>query len=254
MIIRILLLFLVVVFVGAMLRLLWLRYRPPPRQLLITGGIALGLIGLLALVASGRLHWIAAALAAGLPIATRILGTLGVLRLLRRIGGSGGPTPFPGGDASSAGSSQRHSEVSSRFLQMELDHASGELEARILDGPHAGASLADLSLVQQIELLAHYQREDGDSARLLETWLDRKHGSGWREAKSSSHQGSVDGEMSRQQALRVLGLKGSPDRSGIVAAHRSMMQKFHPDHGGSDELAAQINAAKERLINDLDSS
>jgi len=257
--IRILLLFLVAVFVAALLRLLWLRYRPPPRQLLVAGGIAFGLIGLLALVATGRLHWIAAALAMGLPLAMKILGTLGLMRLMQRLGGSAGPTPFPGGG--SGGGGDRSSAVTSRFLHMELDHGSGELEGRIVDGPHAGADLTDLSLAEQLELLAHYQREDQDSARLLETWLDRSHGPTWREASASGYGGRDTGEHagshgdpSRKEALRILGLEGDPDRRAITAAHRRLMQKFHPDHGGTDELAARINAAKERLLSDLERS
>lgn len=241
-----LLLFLVVVFIAAVLRLLWLRYQPPPRQLLLAGGIAFGLIGLLALIATGRLHWMAAVVAMVLPLTMKVLGTLGLMRLLQQIGGGGGPTPFPGGGSTS--SSARNSVVTSRFLHMELDHGSGDLEGRIIDGPHAGASLLDLSLAQQLELLAHYQRQDPDSARLLETWLDRRHGPIWRESDTRS------GDPSRQEALRILGLEGTPDRRTITAAHRRMMQKFHPDHGGSEELAARINAAKERLLNDLERS
>jgi len=248
-IIRILLLFLVAVFMATLLRMLWLRYQP--RQMLVAAGISLVLIGLLALVASGRLHWIAASLAMALPVVLRILGALGLSRLLRRLGGSAGPTPFPG--SASGDSGDRSSEVSSRFLHMELDRRSGKLEARILEGPHAGAALADLSLAEQLELLIHYQREDQDSARLLETWLDRNHGATWREANASqADHGSSD--PSRQEALRILGLKGNPDRREIITAHRRLMQKFHPDHGGSEELAAQINAAKARLLGDLEAS
>lgn len=250
-----LLLFLLAVFVVALLRLLWLRYRPSARQLLIAAGVSFGLISLLALVASGRLHWIAGALAMALPLVLRILGALGLSRLLRRLGGSSGPTPFPGSGSTDSG--DRSSAVSSRFLHMELDHGSGELQGRIVDGPQAGAALSDLSLAEQLELLTHYQREDPDSARLLETWLDRSHGPTWREAQAGD--GNRDGrngdsDSSRREALRILGLEGRPERSAIIAAHRRLMQKFHPDHGGSEELAARINGAKQRLLADLEQS
>lgn len=243
MIIRLLLLFLIAVFIAALLRLLWLRYRPGPRQMLLAAAISAGLIGLLGLVVTGRLHWIAAALGVGLPLAMRIFSGLGLLRLLQRLGGATGPTPFPG-----SGPSQRSSQVNSRFLEMAFDHDSGHLTGQIIDGPHAGASLADLSLAEQLQLLAHYRREDQDSARLLETFLDRSHGPVWREAEQ---EGS---DPSREQALRILGLSGQPDRRTITAAHRRMMQKYHPDHGGSEDMAARINAAKQRLIKDLETS
>ena len=54
--------------------------------------------------------------------------------------------------------------------------------------------------------------------------------------------------MSRQQAMEVLGLKADFTKEEVIQAHRRMMQKIHPDRGGSDYLAAQINQAKETLI------
>jgi len=54
--------------------------------------------------------------------------------------------------------------------------------------------------------------------------------------------------MSREQALEVLGLKDGYTKDDVIKAHRRMMQKLHPDRGGSDYLAAQINQAKETLL------
>lgn len=54
--------------------------------------------------------------------------------------------------------------------------------------------------------------------------------------------------MSLDEARGVLGLKPNCSKDDIILAHRRMMQKNHPDRGGSDYLAAQINKAKETLI------
>lgn len=54
--------------------------------------------------------------------------------------------------------------------------------------------------------------------------------------------------MSKQDALDVLGLKPGASKDEIIAAHKRMMQKVHPDRGGSDHLAAEINQAKDTLL------
>jgi DnaJ-class molecular chaperone len=53
--------------------------------------------------------------------------------------------------------------------------------------------------------------------------------------------------MSASQALDILGLKEDATKEEIVQAHRRMMQKVHPDRGGSTYLATKINAAKDLL-------
>ena len=53
--------------------------------------------------------------------------------------------------------------------------------------------------------------------------------------------------MSTKEALAVLGLEDGASQEEVITAHRAMMQKNHPDRGGSDYLAAKINQAKDKL-------
>jgi hypothetical protein len=54
--------------------------------------------------------------------------------------------------------------------------------------------------------------------------------------------------MTRQQAEDLLGVDVNASHADIRMAHKRLMQKIHPDRGGSDALAKQINLAKDLLL------
>lgn len=146
------------------------------------------------------------------------------------------------------------SRMRSAMIEMEYDKASGRISGGVLAGAYEGQALADLSRVQCMQLHASCRYQDGAGARLLEAYFDRRF-PGWRAAGESQpdpRQGrpgrSGAGAMSQDEAYEVLGLRQGSGREDIVRAHRTLMKKWHPDHGGSTDLAARVNEAKEVLL------
>ena len=73
----------------------------------------------------------------------------------------------------------------------------------------------------------------------------------WRTSRQSQQPPSSaadTGKMTVAQALEIFGLDTVDNVEQITKRHRELMQKCHPDRGGSDFLASQLNAAKEVLI------
>ncbi|MGH8627920.1 MAG: DnaJ domain-containing protein [Gammaproteobacteria bacterium] len=206
------------------------------------GALVLALLALLLLAASGHLHWLVALAGALLAALIRLLPLLRYAPLLHQLWRRMRPaTPFS--------TAADQSTLQTRFVRMALDHASGQMHGEILEGAFAGRRLHELSRVQLIDLFKECQLADRDSANLLAAYLDRAFGPDWRNGRDARSPGSSDpGRMTRQEAYRVLGLEPGASDSDIIAAHRRLMQKMHPDRGGSDYLAAKINQAKDNLL------
>ena len=156
----------------------------------------------------------------------------------------------PSGGFSSPGSGQR-TEVRTTFLQAWIDHGSGDVGGTVLAGRFAGRTLDALS---DADLLALHGEctADADSLRVLEAYLDRRLGQGWRNSQQSQSQGPPPRgprtDMTREEALAVLGLAEGATEDDIRAAHRRLIQRMHPDVGGTADLAARINRAKDVLL------
>jgi DnaJ homolog subfamily C member 19 len=54
--------------------------------------------------------------------------------------------------------------------------------------------------------------------------------------------------MSLADAARLLGIPAGTDTDTITDAHRRLIAKVHPDAGGTDALAAQINRARDIML------
>ena len=154
----------------------------------------------------------------------------------------------------SGGSRGMGSEVSSEFLEMYLDHDTGDMDGVVRKGLHNGKNLRALSFEELVDLCETYAVQDVESARLLAAYLDRTH-SEWRHsADNVSHknedtqQNWSSGSMDRAEAYRVLGLDDDADEAAIKAAHHRLIASLHPDRGGSAYLASKINEARDVLL------
>ena len=164
---------------------------------------------------------------------------LGSVLALGGIGRSARPSPA------------RHSQVSSAHLKMTLDHDTGDMDGVILSGVCEGRMLSELDLPELVALRASF-RDDAESVKLLETYLDHAHAD-WRGSASEDpdagwNGAAKSGGITRDEAYRILGLEPGTGEKEIREAYHRLIKRVHPDRGGTAALAAQINEAKDRLL------
>ncbi len=136
------------------------------------------------------------------------------------------------------------SDVKTDWLDMSLNHRTGDVDGEVVQGRFAGRQLSGLTVEELLALLRECESHDAQSAQLLEAFLDRV-APGWR---SSGGADARPGPMTEQEALEILGLAETASDEDIREAHRRLMREHHPDRGGSNWLAARINQAKEVLL------
>ncbi len=96
-------------------------------------------------------------------------------------------------------------------------------------------------------VLAYYLGSDG-AAQGLREWLFGA-GIARREGQRRPDASKSKGEMTRAEALDVLGLKEGATREEILAQYRVLIRKVHPDvPGGSEYLATRVNKARDALL------
>ena len=218
---------------------LWrVRSMPPHKQ---RSGYIKFLLGLMialvvVLTLTGRMHWVGAAITGAFVFLRQILPwiirALPFLNKLREQNTQSG-----------------ESSIQTNHLSATLDHGSGHIDGEIIEGPHKGWLLSELSIMQLEDLLTHYQTEDEESAELLEAYIDqrRQQADQNTEQQRTANRAASD-QSARAEALAILGLDEGSTEEEVVAAHRSLIQKLHPDRGGNDFLAAKINQAKDILL------
>ncbi len=249
MIFRLLLLILLPVMAYYFVRSISQRFALSARQNRLLFFLVAGLLVVGVLIAIGRLpaQFILAPIGVAATFLLRMLPSL--LRLLPMW------HLFKGRTASAKPRSDGQiSTIRTQFFDMELRHDDGSMDGKVLLGSYAGQSLSALQLEQLLELYSQC-REDSDSAQVLEAYIDKTFPD-WREHTSTHDRESAapdsdDSEMTLTLALEILGLEEPADKDQVIKAHRSLMQRLHPDRGGSDYLAQKINAARDYLIKKL---
>jgi DnaJ domain len=260
----------VLILLSILLLMSMIARQPPgkPQLYLLQGGIITAFVALMALVVTRELSWLFALVGGLLPVVIRVVQIVRGEPTSRRIR-SRRRRSFSSNtyDEAKTGASSSHpkrrSRVKTRFLHMFLDESTGDMRGKVLKGKFAGNHLSELTLAQLQHLYGQYSQQDAESATLLMAYLDRTHGTANQGAsdagadektKKDASAGYTDqyaakgNGMTRDEAYEILGLKGDADARTVTDAHRRLMQKLHPDRGGTNYLAAKINQAKDLLL------
>src|SRR5271155_5247801 len=205
------------------------------RGLKVTG-IVIAVLAVATLAISGRLAALLMPIAMLMPLLIRVRSVLDRFRP-------------PSGSQTST--------VATPFLRMTLDHDTGSMTGTILRGRFSGMRIEELGAGDLLALLRECRAEDEEGARLLEAYLDRHYPdwhdelAGGRGSGAGTKRGGTppaSGDVSVEEAYAILGVKPGSTPHEIKEAHRRLMVKLHPDHGGSDYLATKINRARDVLL------
>jgi hypothetical protein len=136
--------------------------------------------------------------------------------------------------------------VLTRYLKVLLLSVTGLIVAYLAASGRLNwlFALASIVIAFMLRLMPVLLRYAPYLHRLWSEFIAAKQNASQRQNKAGPSKGS----MSIEEAYEILGLKMGASESEIIAAHRKLMQKMHPDRGGSDYLAAKINLAKKVLL------
>jgi len=211
----------------------WFVAAEPRRVATVARWVAL----IVAVVVGGYLIWGGRHLLAAFLLPLMLPVLLRYRALWHRLKAMAGPTPG------------QMSQVETRFLRMTLDHDTGTMTGVVREGRFHGRQLEELTLEELVELWRECRAADAQSAAVLEAYLDRTQDEAWRQsAGAGAGPSATSTGMTREEALEILGLAPNASQSEIRETHRRLMQQVHPDHGGSNYLAAKINQAKDLLL------
>lgn len=197
-------------------------------------------------IVAGMLLLLLLTMRGGAEVAVPLLAVPALL-LVRWLNTRPPPSPADPAQPGSVG----YSTVTTRFLSMKLNHATGAMTGQVLEGRFVGCSLRDLPLRDLLTLWRECQ-EDAQSVAVLEAYLDHHAEANWREqawvTDQATNSAKISETMDPAEAYQILGLRPEASREEIQAAYRRLIQRVHPDHGGSSYLAARLNQARDALL------
>lgn len=230
---------------GFILWYLWQRFKnlqtkpPQERRAALLRFILIALFVLtLSLVATGRAHWLAAALAGLLLLAKNLImlgaRSMPLLHLWRRHSNSEfGP------------------RIKTPYLDVKINLRNGHIDGKVLQGEFAEQLLSELNRPKLDQLLEVLRGTDREGSMLLQAYIMRRFGpSGENSQQGPNYQQQApsSSNLTTAEAWQILGLEPEADEATIIKAHKRLIQKLHPDRGGNDYLASKVNAAKDLLL------
>ena len=217
--------------VGVMWFMSWYGKAAPAQRnsAIKTGLLYFVAIALLLLVITGRIPVLFAAISAAIPVFHRLMAYRGLFGILGRFAGQKfGPTT-----------------LTTAWLIVEYDLAKRSLDAKVTRGQYEGKRLSELN-ESELNTLLDQVKEDFQSRAAVNAYILARQGREY--TQQNRHTAGSQPQMSQAQAYEILGLEQNATADEIKQAHKRLMQKIHPDRGGSSYLAAQINAAKDLLL------
>ncbi|MXX99032.1 MAG: DnaJ domain-containing protein [Gammaproteobacteria bacterium] len=194
----------------------WIRLQPKENRLRYYLYLLIAILGGMAL--TGRLHWFVVAGGVALPFIFKLFSFLRWTPLL-------------------FGLYQRFKLGKGDYDLFKSANASPEMVQNLL------RRLAELDERQIRVLIAVLKKKDPRAASFVEAYFNRR--------PHNAQQNATAKGITTKEAYKILGLEAGASREQIIDAHRKLMQKFHPDRGGTPYMAAMINDAKRLLLEQL---
>ncbi|MEW9303913.1 DnaJ domain-containing protein [Labrys neptuniae] len=189
------------------------------------------------------------AFAFGLYLLTRGVWGMGLPLLVLAAGMRGWLPQLP--DGVIPGSTTRPSSVRTADLVIMLDASRQPVDGQVIRGRFSGRRLSAMQAGELMQLRAEIAA-DFVGRSILEAYLDRRL-AGWREHfKDDAHArgfgAAASDAMTKQEAYQILGVQPGASAQEIRRAHRALMKKIHPDKGGTTQMAARVNRARDMLL------